>query len=64
MAARKREELIEASFELCTKSHEANRLDDTCVDGGVDERIRGDVAVKLRSEEEDRDEETNRVKNR
>lgn len=46
LAARRREELIEASFELGTKSHEANRLEDTCADG----RIRRRVVVKLKRE--------------
>lgn len=50
LAARRREELIEASFELGTKSHEANRLEDTCADGDVDERIRRRVVVKLKRE--------------
>lgn len=58
MAARRREKLIEAPFELCTKGHEANRLDDTCVDGGgaeVSARGYGWATVKLRKKVDDGD---------
>lgn len=58
LAARRREKLIEAPFELCTKGHEANRLDDTCVDGGgaeVSARGYGWATVKLRRKIDDED---------
>lgn len=56
MAGRRRGKLIGASFELCTKGHEANSLDDTCVDGAEvsTKGCRRGLSRKLRRKEENR----------